>query len=234
MSALSLVSYLSPGLPEGLFHAVGDHLTRSLGRPVSVSFVVEASGPDPEADDPLDGADLAFVCAPSYVALRRIDAAVLVPAAPVFDDPRTAGRPVYFSDVVVRDDHAARSLDDLVSAAWAVNDEQSLSGYGCVVKALGADVARVWSGGHLASMSLVRSGEVDAAAIDANTLRRVDAAGLRVVHTFGPHPVQPMIARRSCGAVDDIAGALATLSLPEWGVVSFSPVTDADYPDSLV
>jgi phosphonate transport system substrate-binding protein len=233
VTGMRLVSYLSPGLPEGLFRALGSLLGDRLGSAVTVSFVHEASGPDPSSPDPLDGADLAFVCAPSYVELRRIGAAALVPAAPVFDDPRNGGRPVYFSDVVVRNDHRAVSLDDLTSVPWAVNDERSLSGYGCVVKALGQDVASVWSGGHLRSMELVRSGLVDAAAIDANALRRADSSGLRVVHTFGPHPVQPLIARPDFAEVEAVAAVLASLSLPGWGVSAFAPVSEEDYPESL-
>lgn len=234
MKEIVLASYLSPGLPERLFRAVGDHLADRLARPVRVEFVTDSSGPDPATDDPLAGADLAFVCAPSYVALRRSGAAVLVPMAPAFDDDRAGGRPVYFSDVVVRSDHPARGLDDLVSVPWAVNDERSLSGYGCVVKALGSDVIRVWSGGHHRSMALVREGVVDAAAIDANTLARCDTTGLRVVHTFGPHPVQPLIAgSASSDLVEAVAEASTSVSLPAWGLLRFAPVGDGDYPDSL-
>lgn len=233
MNDLRLTSYLSPGLPEGLFLALADRIGSRLVCRVDVEFVVEASGPDPSAPDPFGGADLAFVCAPAYVALRRIGAASLVPFAPVFDDPRAVGRPVYFSDVVVREDHRARTLDDLVAVPWAVNDERSLSGYGCVVKALGNDVAHTWSGGHLRSIELVRSGVVDAAAIDANTLRRVGHDGLRVVHTFGPHPVQPLIARAGFDVLDAVGTAVAETELPEWGVPAFAEVSDEDYADSL-
>lgn len=233
MTGLRLTSYLSPGLPEGLFRAVADRVGSALGCHVAAEFVVEASGPDPAAPDPFGGADLAFVCAPAYVALRRVGAAALVPFAPVFDDPRAQGRPVYFSDVVVRADHPAETLDDLVSVPWAVNDERSLSGYGCVVKALGTDVAHMWSGGHLRSLELVRSGAVDAAAIDANTLRRVGHDGLRVVHTFGPHPVQPLIARAGLDVLDSVASAVSSIRLPDWGLEAFAEVSDDDYPDSL-
>lgn len=233
MKRVRLVSYLSPGLPEGLFIDIGNVLAEALGRDVAVDFVTDMSGPPPGLAVPLEDIDLAFVCAPSLVELRRSGHARLVPIAPVFDDPRNGARPVYFSDVVVRSDHDASSLDDLVSAAWAVNDGRSLSGYGCVVKALGTNVAQVWSGGHHRSIELVRDGTVDAAAIDANVLRRVDTQGLRVVHTFGPHPVQPIVARSDFPEVDLVVRALAGETYPNWGVLGFSPVGDLDYPDSL-
>jgi len=226
---ISLVSYLSPGLPTAIFEGIGERLAGLLGIEVDVSFVTGASGPDPVVG--LDGADLAFVCAPSYAELRARLPVALVPMAPVFDDPRAAGLPVYFSDVVVGPDSDAANLDDLVSARWAVNDERSLSGYGCVVKALGLDVVSVFSGGHRKSMDPVLRGEVDAAAIDANVLKRSETSGLRIVHTFGPHPIQPLIAAPGFARIDDVAQALQVISIPSLGLSGFARVREDDYGD---
>ncbi|MGF1666219.1 MAG: hypothetical protein ACFCVC_08080 [Acidimicrobiia bacterium] len=156
---MHLVSYLSPGLPEGLFHHLGAVLSRALRVAVEVSFVTEASGPSPDLADPLRGADVAFVCGPSYVELRRVD--------------------------------AHRSIE------------------------------------------LVRSGRAEAAAIDANTLRRVDRSGLKVVHTFGPHPVQPIVAHPGFPMIEAVAETLGSARAPEWGVLGFAAVTEQDYPESL-
>ena len=230
---MRVVSYLSPGLPEGLFEDIGRTLESALERRVAVEFVTETSGPPIGAGDPLRDVDLAFVCAPSLVELRNLGWGRLVPIAPVFDDPRNGGRPIYHSDVVVRSDHDARTVADLADAAWAVNDERSLSGYRCVLDAMGDDVSRVWSGGHLRSIELVRDGIVDAAAIDAHVLRRLDISGLRVVHTFGPHPVQPIVAGAGFHEIAVVVGALKEMAYPRWGVVGFGPVGDEDYPDGL-
>ncbi len=89
---------------------------------MNVSFVSDASGPPPDVADPLRGIRLAFACGPSYVKLRRVDAALLVPTAPIHDDPRNGGSPPYFSDVVVRDDRPTTGLADLVSAPVTDDD----------------------------------------------------------------------------------------------------------------
>jgi ABC-type phosphate/phosphonate transport system substrate-binding protein len=151
----------------------------------------------------------------------------------VFADPRNGGRPVYFSDVVVAAGSGARRLDELRDRKWAVNDDRSLSGFGCVIAALGPDVAAVWSGGHDASVEMVLDGSADCASVDANYLRRRGTDGLRVVHTFGPHPIQPLVARPSFERVDAVVEALCGQDLTSWGVVTFAAVDDSDYPDSL-
>ena len=54
-------------------------------------------------------ADVGFMCAPGYLWLaeRTPPSVELVGAACVFDDPRNAGRPVYFSDLIVPEDSPA-------------------------------------------------------------------------------------------------------------------------------
>jgi hypothetical protein len=56
------------------------------------------SGPPPGEPNPLvDGrADLAFVCAPSYLGLAH--EVRFVPVAPLFADGRAPGAPVYFAE----------------------------------------------------------------------------------------------------------------------------------------
>jgi len=55
--------------------------------------------------------------------------AVVPLAAPVLQGPRYQGRPVYFSDVIVRRDSPLRSFADLRGASWSYNDPDSHSGY---------------------------------------------------------------------------------------------------------
>jgi phosphonate transport system substrate-binding protein len=198
--------------------------------------------------------DLGFLCAPPYIWLReRPDPpAELVPYGLVFDDPRGAGRPVYFSDIVVRADHPARSFADLVNARWGYNDRESLSGYYSVLQAAaehGADASFVGRlremGSHLASLRALRRGAIDAAAVDSVVLAlrwRRDGAlrrELRVVHGLGPWPIQPIVMRRSLPARVKAAlvaamGALADAparrgALRRWLVSGVAPMTDADF-----
>src|SRR5262249_46872290 len=151
------------------------------GEPVTLDYETRVSGPTPEDDPFREGrADLAFVCAPSYPLLREAGSpVVLLHAAPVFADPRTGGRPVYFSDVIVRADHPAARFEELGGAVWCYNDRRSRSGWQNMVARLaglgfsdGPEAffsALVQSGAHVRSPEMVAAGEADAAAIDSNT-----------------------------------------------------------------
>jgi phosphonate transport system substrate-binding protein len=188
---IRFVTYLSPSIPRALFEALTLHLQRSLGRErVSLRIETGASGPlkGHECSSFADEVDVAFVCAPSFFWLRELrpPPAELLGAAPVFDDERNAGRPVYFCDTVVRDDAPIRAFSDLEGGSWTYNGACSLSGYyGLLNKLaeLGTDesffgsVSR--SGSHLNSIEAILRGETDAAAIDSNVLRRAGSGRSR-------------------------------------------------------
>src|SRR3712207_9457555 len=104
---IRFVTYLSPSIPQALFEALTDHVQRTLGRGrVSLRVESQASGPQKggECSSFAEGADVAFMCAPSFIWLRDLQPppAELLGALPVFDDERNQGKPVYFCDVVVR------------------------------------------------------------------------------------------------------------------------------------
>src|SRR4051812_23714211 len=94
---LRCATWLAPGLPLDFFETVTSAVARALGTDATLTSHTEASGPDPD-DDPFrrDEIDLGFVCTPSY---RQLTSVRLVRAAPVFDDDRNNGRPVYFSEL---------------------------------------------------------------------------------------------------------------------------------------
>jgi phosphonate transport system substrate-binding protein len=257
VSTIRLLTYLAPSIPAGLFELVAAEIERAARVGVALDFETRVSGPTPDADPFADGrADVAFVCGPSFSLLRAAGRAVeIVNAAPVFDDPRNAGRPVYFSDVIVRREHPARALPDLQSSVWAYNDRQSLSGWFRMLARLeslgfGRDPAAffsrvVASGSHVASIDLVVRGDADVSAVDSNTLllaRRRDPSlegRLRVLESWGPSPVQPLVARPGLPAQlrARIAGALRAMAdsaetarrLREFGVLRFAPVAEPDY-----
>jgi phosphonate transport system substrate-binding protein len=208
---IRFVTYLAPSIPRALFEALADHLQRSLGRErVSLRVETRASGPRKghECSSFGNKADVAFMCAPSFVWLRSLQPppAELLGVAPVFEDERNMGRPVYFCDVVVRDDAPIQTFSDLQGSSWAYNDASSLSGYYGLLNKLaesGTDESffdkLVCSGSHLNSMEAILLGEVDAAAIDSNVLRiRLRgrpslAQKLRVIESWGPYPIQPVV-----------------------------------------
>jgi phosphonate transport system substrate-binding protein len=208
---IRFVTYLSPSIPQAFFEALVDHLQRSLGREqVSLRIETRVSGPRRgyECTSFGDKVDVAFMCAPSFIWLRglRPPPAELLGVAPVFDDERSAGRPVYFCDVIVRNDAPIQTFSDLRGSAWAYNDKSSLSGYYGLLDKLAASGkdenffgSVTCSGSHLDSIQAVLQGEADAAAIDSNVLRiRLRETPtlrntLRVIESWGPYPIQPIV-----------------------------------------
>jgi ABC-type phosphate/phosphonate transport system substrate-binding protein len=235
---LRLITYLAPSIPAALFRAVAEHLESTCGVAVALQFDERISGPLQGDSDPFaDGtADVGFICAPSVRWMHSKDAneIELLPSL-VPSDPRAEGRPVYFADVVVRADSRFQTFDDLRGARWAYNDRNSRSGWFSMVEHAGDPDAffgsLVQSGSHLRSLAIVGGGEADAAAIDSN-VRRPD--GLRVVATWGPYPIQPVIVRGALdGAVKaQIARALLTMPrdvLAPFGFSGFAAVDERAY-----
>ena len=249
---LRIVNYLSPGLPAALFEGVAGYLSRSLSLEVTLVHETRFSGPLRGEPDPFSSgeADAAFMCAPPFFwCLDRGAPAELLGVAPVFNDPRVAGRPVYFADVITRAGGAA-TFADLRGGVWAYNDPCSLSGlYGLLghLQTLGEDETffsrLIASGSHRASLELVLSGRADAATVDSNVLRLWLGAEpdlrrqLDVLTSWGPFPVQPLVVHSGLAPnlkrrllelllapdVADLAG------LRPFGVTGFAPVDAAFY-----
>ena len=90
---IRFVTYLSPSIPQLLFEALADHVQRALGRErVSLRLESRASGPQKggECSSFAEEADLAFMCAPSFIWLRELrpPPVELLGVMPVFDDER--------------------------------------------------------------------------------------------------------------------------------------------------
>jgi phosphonate transport system substrate-binding protein len=257
---IRFVTYLSPSIPQELFEAVIDHVRRTLGcERTSLRVEARVSGPERGSADPFsaDEVDVGFMCSPSFVWLRELrpPPVELLGVAPVFQDARASGRPVYFCDVVVRrDDAPVRSFADLRGRSWAYNDVCSLSGYHSLLNRLAETdecfFGRMFrSGSHLKSIEAIVSGEADAAAIDSNVLsmrlREVPdlRQTLRVIESWGPFPIQPVVVRSSLQpelkeglrasllAVD--ADPRTRRAVSRFGLKGFVPVTDEDYAPSL-
>jgi ABC-type phosphate/phosphonate transport system substrate-binding protein len=112
----------------------------------------------------------------------------------------------YRSELVVRDDDHARSIEDLRDRVAAFNDPRSHSG--CIaLRALVAPLAHggrfflrtIRSGSHRASLGLVRGGRADVAAVDCVSLAALRQRfpgqwdGLRVLSSTAPAPGLPLI-----------------------------------------
>jgi phosphonate transport system substrate-binding protein len=198
---LRFATFLAPNmLPVYRFLAarVGDR----LGRPVEL--VVGSSFGQFEQGE----ADLGVICGLPYVWLAARRPTPVEPlAAPVLAGDRYGGRPIYYSDVIVRDDSPITCLEELRGCTWAYNEPASHSGHTVTLYSLVRMGARpgflgrvVEAGFHQRAIRLVHSGAVDAAAIDSQVLaielrdHPQLADRLRVVGTFGPSTIQPVVA----------------------------------------
>jgi phosphonate transport system substrate-binding protein len=154
--------------------------------------------------------DLAFACSLAYLEEPTLRAHFVPLAAPVLMGQRYGGKPVYYSDVIVRHDSALESFADLRGRSWAYNEPYSQSGYGITryhLARVGATRGYfgtvVAAGRHDRAIHLVAAGAVDAAAIDSHHLetylcqRPELASALRVIDTLGPSPIQPVLVRQN-------------------------------------
>ncbi|MFT7671545.1 MAG: phosphonate transport system substrate-binding protein [Planctomycetota bacterium] len=253
---LNAVTYLAPGIPSEFFEFVTEHIARALNREVKLSIESRISGPMHGDEDPFScgKADLGFVCSPSYLFLksRPKPSIVLVPAGFVFEDARNEGRPVYFSDVIVRRDHRAKSFDELRGGLWGYNDECSLSGYFSTLQELAErgmnrEFFDDWirTGSHGSSIEGVLNGRIDGAAIDSIALAAMQGGRaemmdtLRVVDSFGPYPTQPVVLRAALQEtlLGPLTEALLSLSMtpPDIrrpaGFERCVPIEDADFDE---
>ena len=197
--------------------------------------------------------DVGFICGLPYVQLA--DAAsptVELLAAPVLQGERYEGRPIYFSDVIVRQDSSFHSFADLRGCIWSYNELGSHSGYNVTryrLAQLGETTGYfgriVKSGAHQDSIRLVCQGKVDAAAIDSQVLaielrdRPELAAQLRVIDALGPSPMLPVVVARQLpdSLKANLRAVLLALGdepiaqrhLAHGFIDRFVPVSDADY-----
>src|SRR5579875_946823 len=75
-------------------------------------------------------AEVSFLCGLAYIELRRRGEPIEPLAAPLLCGKRYGGRPIYFSDVIVRRDSPFHSFADLRGCSWAYNEPYSHSGPG--------------------------------------------------------------------------------------------------------
>ena len=171
--------------------------------------------------------DLAWVCGWPYVRwVDRPQPLLRLLGAPVMAADRYQGRPIYFSDVVVRRDSDFRRFGDLAGTRWAYNEPGShsgynLTGYELATRRLDAgffgDI--IEAGSHERALRLILRGEVDASAIDSTVLEtelRADpglAARIRRIAVPGPSPAPPYVVPRGQPAARTWALAAALASM---------------------
>jgi phosphonate transport system substrate-binding protein len=244
---LRFATFLAPNMLP-VYSFMASRIGRRLG--TSVSFTVGNC-----YDDLANQIDAAFICGLAYVEMNRHGLADLEPiAAPQLRGERFDGRPVYYSDVIVRRDSPFHRFADLRGRSWAFNEPYSHSGYGVTLYRLwqlgetGGFFGKVIEAGwHERSLRLVCSGEVDASAIDCQVLAVALrehpelAEQVRVIDSFGPSTIQPLVvARRLPRAIKSqiLSTVMELNDDPEarhcyaHGFIErFVPVTDGHYDD---
>jgi phosphonate transport system substrate-binding protein len=203
--ALSAAFVSEHGVP--VYRRIVDYLEDRLGR--DIEFVT-GLGYDTINDMLNDAAlDVAFVSGMPYVLLHDqpgLDVELL--AAPVMKAARYQGKPVLYSDLIVRKDSDIQSIHDLRGRTYVYNEETSNSGYNMPRARLlelgltnGFFGKVVRSGSHEESMRMVADGRADASYVDSLVLEYDLAHGLggadrvRVVESLGPSGIPPVIAR---------------------------------------
>lgn len=246
---LRVATHLAPSVLPAYAQAAR-RMGERLGRPAELVVAADYRRCAADVDH------VCFVCSIPYLLLSGDGRIRMEPiAAPILRGPRYGGRPLYFSDVIVRVDRPWRTLEALAGRRWAYNEPFSHSGFMVVLHALarlGATPAftrdAVEAGFHDDAIRMIVDGSADWAAIDTQVLdlafRREPRLrqGLRVVATLGPSTVQPVVAsarRLSATQRDAARDALLAMGsdsadrriLRAAGIDRFVVVTDDDYDD---
>lgn len=127
MDTIRFVSLMSANT-DFIYQAIADYLTPRIGIPVQV--ISDVPWPERERMLDLGQVQLGVICGLPYV--RKVDRphpSIALLAAAVMEAARYQGRPIYFSDVIVRHDSRFHTFADLRGASWAYNEPGSHSGY---------------------------------------------------------------------------------------------------------
>lgn len=208
-----VTSSMAPNAVAG-HAAITQWLSNATG--IRLDFMEEGTWDQREALLYQGSVHIGFICGLPYV--RQADAPnppLRLLGAPVMAARRYQDRPIYFSDVVVRADSPLLAMVDLEGLPWAYNEPNSQSGHNVTQYHLALQ-QRSWryfgrivaSGGHLDSLRMLLDGDVDATAIDSTVLETELQISpglekeLRIIDTFGPSPIPPIVISRSVPDID--------------------------------
>ena len=245
---IRFATFLSP-----ILYGTYEHIARYIGEKVDCPTTLRVGQSFEEFAE--GQIDVAFICGLPYVRMAsQYNCPVELLAAPVLIGKRYRHRPIYFSDVIVRNESPFTCFDDLRGCVWAYNERASHSGCNLVCYSLlerGKSPEyfgeTVKSDSHLRSLEMVLEGQVDAAAIDSHlldVLRSRDvklATMLRVVDMLGPSSIPPVVVSKRVAKEIKcrIQQALITMHLDDCGarglreglIERFVGVVDEDYGD---
>ena len=204
MESLRIASCMAEN-SDGLCRSIAELINLEIGIPTE--YVSDVPWQERERLFDLGEIQILWLCGLPYVNKADLaDSGLELLAVPVPAGARYQGRPVYFSDVVVRRESLFESFVELRGASWAYNEPRSHSGFN-VVRAYLAEIGEfggffgsvIESGAHTNSIELILSGAIDGTAIDSTVLewlssQRADLDDqLRVIDTIGPSPIPPWV-----------------------------------------
>lgn len=203
---LRFSSCMSPNM-EATCREIARLAAASLGTPTL--FVGDIPWQEREQQFGRGKIDILWICGLPYIWNWQDEPeAVTLLAAPVMRGEGYAGRPVYYSEIVVRRDSGHASFSDLRGQRFVYNEPRSHSGYNVVryhLASLGAQAGYFSfaqpSGAHVDSLAWIVDGRADAAAIDSTVFeleldRSPELADvLTSIGSLGPSPMPPWIAR---------------------------------------
>lgn len=249
-SILRFTSIQAPNA-DPLCRAICDYLGSVLSIPTQ--FVNDLPWQEREAE--LDSGDIqvGWICGLPYTwKARQNPPLVHLLAAPVMAGPRYNDQPIYFSDVVVREDSPITSFLDLRGRTWAYNEPHSQSGHNITrykLASIGEKRAYfgkvVAAGSHQRALAWVLEGIVDASAIDSTVLETELAQDpslqtrIRTIDILGPSPIPPWVVTPSLSEKlrSRLLDALLRMHLDphgskilaQGGTARFAAVSDQDY-----
>jgi phosphonate transport system substrate-binding protein len=230
---------------------LASYLAAKLGLPAT--FVGDIPWQERERRFDRGAIQIIWICGLPYIQkMADPHAHVALLAAPVMAGARYEGRPVYFSDIVVRSSSPYRRFEDLRGAAWAYNEPNSHSGYTSIRAYLarrneGGDFFGrvIESGSHENSLNMIINDRIDGSAIDSTVLeleqmKRPALAGeLRILDTIGPSPIPPWLvdSRLPQELQSELRQVLTTMHhdgegreiLHQARFARFVPISDRDY-----
>lgn len=198
---IGMGAMITPKTGFSYYHQMELYIEAKLGKPVKL--VDRSSYEEINRLLETDGVDIAFVCAGPYVEGHDKFGMELLAM------PLVAGKPHYYSYIIVPKDSPARSLDDLRGKNFAFTDPKSNSGklvptYLLAQKKSTPETffkSYVYTYGHDKSIKAVANHLVDGAAVDSliwDYLNRTEptlTADTKIIHKSFPCGIPPIVAR---------------------------------------
>lgn len=219
---LRLKTYLSPGIPRELYQHIINYLDHKLNLTIELMTETQNIGPDANKRDPfsLNQIDIGHFHTQPYLQLSQKTPTPieLLPIGPIFDDPRTQNKPVYFVDIIEKSTHI-NQFENIKNSIWAH---------------------------YNLKIQKILTQNNNAAAIDSHIQALQNkfntAQKHKIIESCGPYPMQPLVVRKGFDIYlkSDIIHALKEMHLdPVYGpklalylIKRFGDLNEQDFDES--